>query len=90
MVEPGVTCIGFESSYGRPTDITGVNRESAAQAEPRADPDGPTQTIALRKGSPAINKAKRSTAPTKDQRGRKRGRETDIGAFERNTGRRGS
>jgi hypothetical protein len=44
---------------------------------------GPTKTVALKKGSPAIGKAKRSTAPGKDQRGRKRDRKPDIGAFER-------
>lgn len=44
---------------------------------------GPTRTVALKKGSPAIGKAKRSTAPGKDQRGRKRDRRPDIGAFER-------
>jgi hypothetical protein len=43
---------------------------------------GPTQTVALKKGSPAINKAGNS-APNKDQRGKKRGKKPDIGAYER-------
>jgi len=43
---------------------------------------GPTKTIALLKGSPAINQADRDTSPTRDQRGVKR-RNPDIGAFER-------
>jgi hypothetical protein len=43
---------------------------------------GPTQTVALKKGSPAINKAGDS-APNKDQRGVKRGKKPDIGAYER-------
>ena len=43
---------------------------------------GPTETVALKRGSPAIGKAKRS-APGRDQRGRKRDRKPDIGAFER-------
>jgi hypothetical protein len=43
---------------------------------------GPTQTVALKKGSPAINKAAKS-APNKDQRGVKRGKKPDIGAYER-------
>jgi CSLREA domain-containing protein len=43
---------------------------------------GPTQTAALKKGSPAINKAGDS-APNKDQRGEKRGKKPDIGAYER-------
>ncbi len=42
---------------------------------------GPTKTVALKQGSPAIGKADAS-APDRDQRGRKR-RDPDIGAFER-------
>ena len=44
---------------------------------------GPTETIALKRGSPAIDGAKRRSAPKRDQRGRKRDRRPDIGAFER-------
>lgn len=44
---------------------------------------GPTQTIPLRSGSPAIGKAERASAPNRDQRGVKRDRRPDIGAFER-------
>jgi hypothetical protein len=58
------SCAGFN----RPTDIVGV---APSIARLRSN-GGPTQTIALRKGSAAINKAKRSTAPNKDQGGRKR------------------
>jgi hypothetical protein len=43
---------------------------------------GPTQTIALLKGSPAIGRAGQ-TAPSRDQRGHRRDRHPDIGAFER-------
>ena len=71
-------CRGFD----RPTDLLRAPRIGKLKRN-----GGPTQTIALRKGSPAINKAKRSTAPKKDQRRRKRGRKKDIGAFERSTGR---
>jgi CSLREA domain-containing protein len=42
---------------------------------------GPTKTIKLLKGSPAINAADRNTSPGRDQRGVKR-RKADIGAFE--------
>jgi fibronectin-binding autotransporter adhesin len=42
---------------------------------------GPTETIALKAGSPALNSAG-SDAPSRDQRGVKR-RNPDIGAFER-------
>ena len=44
---------------------------------------GPTKTVALKKGSPAIGRAHRPSAPNRDQRGRKRGNDPDIGAFER-------
>ena len=49
-----------------------------------ADNGGPTKTVALRSGSPAIGEAG-ADAPNRDQRGRKRGAQKDIGAFERNT-----
>ena len=48
-----------------------------------ANNGGPTKTMALRKGSPAIGKAGKSSAPKRDQRGRKRDKHPDIGAFER-------
>jgi hypothetical protein len=48
-----------------------------------ADNGGPTETIALRKGSAAIGAASRKTSPPRDQRGVKRDRRPDIGAFER-------
>jgi CSLREA domain-containing protein len=44
---------------------------------------GPTATIELRRGSPAIGKAHRPSAPNRDQRGRRRDNQPDIGAFER-------
>jgi CSLREA domain-containing protein len=43
---------------------------------------GPTTTMALRRGSPAINHASPKTSPKHDQRGFKRGLKPDIGAFE--------
>ena len=43
---------------------------------------GATKTIALRRGSPAINHANPASAPTRDQRGVLR-QDPDIGAFER-------
>jgi CSLREA domain-containing protein len=43
---------------------------------------GPTETIALKKGSPAIGHAG-NDAPSRDQRGRKRDAHPDTGAFER-------
>ena len=44
---------------------------------------GPTKTVALKKGSPAIGKARKPSAPNRDQRRRKRDSDPDIGAFER-------
>ena len=43
---------------------------------------GPTKTIALEKGSKAIDHAGMG-APDRDQRGRQRDAKPDIGAFER-------
>ena len=50
---------------------------------PLANNGGPTKTIALLKGSPAIGHADRKTAPKRDQRGVKRDARPDIGAYER-------
>jgi len=44
---------------------------------------GPTATIALRRRSPAIGKAGKQSSPGRDQRGRKRDKKPDVGAFER-------
>jgi hypothetical protein len=51
---------------------------------PLADNGGPTLTMALLPGSPAIDAGSTSTAPATDQRGfpRPAGLTTDIGAFE--------
>ena len=48
-----------------------------------ANNGGPTQTIALQSGSPAIGHADSATAATRDQRGVLRDSHPDIGAFER-------
>jgi len=75
---PGGQCDGFGPANG-PKDILGVNPKIGKLKRN----GGRTKTIALRKGSRAINGAKRSTAPKRDQRGKRRGRKPDIGAFER-------
>jgi hypothetical protein len=53
---------------------------------PLANNGGPTQTLALLSGSPALGKADNAAAPHRDQRGHVRldegGETTDIGAFE--------
>jgi hypothetical protein len=47
-----------------------------------AENGGPTETIALKRRSPAIDQAGRKSSPKRDQRGFKRGRQPDIGAYE--------
>lgn len=62
----------------------GENRSTKAPKLVRlADNGGPTLTVALGKKSPAIGHAKKSIAPGKDQRGRKRDSKPDLGAYER-------
>jgi CSLREA domain-containing protein len=68
-------CFGF--------DATGDFVNSNPKIGGLKNNGGPTQTIALKKGSPAINKANKASAPKKDQRGVKRGKKPDIGAYER-------
>jgi len=80
---PGGACEGFGPAAGRASDIVGAGPRIGKLKRN----GGPTKTLALRKRSPAINKAKRTTAPNRDQRGKRRGRIKDIGAYERNTGR---
>jgi CSLREA domain-containing protein len=67
-------CMGFDAAGDR------------VRANPRVGllrrNGGPTETVALKKGSPAIGKAG-NDAPSRDQRGRKRDRRPDIGSFER-------
>jgi CSLREA domain-containing protein len=50
---------------------------------PLVDNGGPTATLRLKTGSPAIGRANRVTAPKRDQRGVKRDAHPDIGAYER-------
>ena len=67
-------CTGFGG-----TDLLGQNPKLGQLA----DNGGPTKTLALKQGSPAIGKARKASAPRVDQRGRKRDAHPDIGAFER-------
>jgi CSLREA domain-containing protein len=72
---PAGSCQGFD----QPGDLV----RSQPKIGPLANNGGPTKTVALKKHSPAIGKANRHTAPGRDQRGKKRDRRPDIGAFER-------
>lgn len=71
----GGGCQGFDE----PTDLIRANPrigELAANG-------GPTKTVALKAGSPAVGRAHKPSCPARDQRGRKRGNDPDIGAYER-------
>jgi hypothetical protein len=63
----------------KPSDITGVD----PGLWPLDDNGGPTETMALRPKSPAIDHAIVKSATKFDQRGVKRGKHPDAGAFER-------
>ncbi|MGI6782870.1 MAG: choice-of-anchor Q domain-containing protein [Aminivibrio sp.] len=71
---------------GFPGDTNVINRDPLL--DDLADNGGPTKTMALREGSPAIDAGTAEGAPATDQRGvaRPRGNAFDIGAFERNQG----
>jgi predicted outer membrane repeat protein len=71
----GTDCSGFAG----PGDVVRANPKIGKL---RAN-GGPTQTIALKAGSPAIGRAVESLAPSRDQRGRRRDNNPDSGAFER-------
>jgi hypothetical protein len=72
-------CTGF----GPPAHGDILNpRSSKVRIGNLADRGGPTKTIALRRGSKAIDHGGSSTPP-RDQRGVKRDTHPDIGAFER-------
>jgi len=71
-----VACEGFD----RATDLVRADPGTGRFANPHG---GLTATIALKKGSPAIGHASRQTSPKRDQRGVRRDRRPDVGAFER-------
>ena len=75
--------IGTGGSGGL-VDGVGNNQVGVANAllAPLANYGGPTQTIALLPGSPAIDAGTSTGAPSTDQRGSGRVGLTDIGAFE--------
>lgn len=80
--------IGVQDSGGNVDGalVDGVNGNQVGVTEPGlgppADNGGPTQTMTLLPGSPAIDAASATYAPETDQRGVARDRAPDIGAFE--------
>ena len=90
--EPGGNCLGDITDLGHNlssdatcafTSVGSMNNTSALLG-PLADNGGPTLTMALLPGSPAIDAGNTSLAPATDQRGfpRPAGLAADIGAFE--------
>ena len=69
-------CEGFD------TDVSGDFLRPTPKLGSLKRNGGPTRTVALKRGSPAIGKAIKSEAPKRDQRGVKR-TDPDIGAYER-------
>jgi hypothetical protein len=86
----GSNCDGAVKSSGH--DLEDANtcgfdsRGDRVNTDPKLlqleDNGGPTQTIALRRASPAIDNAARTSSPKRDQRGFKRDDKPDIGAYE--------
>ncbi len=72
---PSSACQGFTG----PQDVVRANARLGALRYN----GGPTKTVSLKRGSKAIGNARRQSAPGRDQRGRKRDRHPDSGAFER-------
>lgn len=64
---------------GKNNNIVGVANPGLA---PLGNYGGPTQTVALLPGSPAIDAGTSTGAPATDQRGARRVGAVDIGAFE--------
>jgi CSLREA domain-containing protein len=74
---------GSSTDFTQPGDKTGT---TAAPLDPKfgafGNNGGPTDTVALLTGSPAINSGNDSIMPPTDQRGASRAGESDIGAYE--------
>ncbi len=74
LVKTTTGCVGFGSA--------GDFSAAKPKLGKLAGNGGPTKTVALKKGSPAIGKASKKTSEKRDQRGRKRDKHPDIGAYE--------
>jgi fibronectin-binding autotransporter adhesin len=86
----GANCDGAVKSSGHNLEDKNTcgfdGRGDLVNKNPRlrdlAQNGGPTRTMALRRGSPAIDHAATKTSPKRDQRGFKRVGKPDIGAYE--------
>lgn len=68
------------------TNCTNAITIADAAPQPPADNGGPTQTMALAAGSPAINAGVSTGCPARDQRDRTRTGSCDVGAYEFDAG----
>jgi Ca2+-binding RTX toxin-like protein len=90
-VSDGHNLVGQLTDFSHITAANGVSGDQIGSSghpmNPKlgalADNGGPTETMALLAGSPAIDSGSNSAAPSTDQRGDSRVGTADIGAFER-------
>lgn len=75
LISDETGCDGFD----HPSDMVRSNPKIGQLAAN----GGPTKTVGLKRGSPAIGNARKTLAPKRDQRGRRRDSKPDLGAFER-------
>jgi hypothetical protein len=84
---PVMTSLGHNLDSGTGCGVTGAGDLSGVNPllGPLASNGGPTQTMALLSGSPAIDAGDDGACPSNDQRGvtRPQGSHCDIGAYER-------
>jgi hypothetical protein len=92
-VSGGFSSLGHNligSGIGSSSFVNGVNGDQVGTNDnpidpllgPLADNGGPTQTMALLPGSPALAAGDPNGAPPTDQRGVERGAQIDIGAYQ--------
>ncbi len=80
-----LTSNGYNLSSDSTCGLTGIGDQTAVNPllGPLANNGGPTQTMALKAGSPAIDAVQFCPPPKTDQRGVKRQGPCDVGAYER-------
>ncbi len=85
LASGGHNIVGDASGGSGVAFVNGTNGDivgSDPMLNSLADNGGPTQTLSLQAGSPAINAGDDTAAPTTDQRGYPRVGTSDIGAYE--------